>query len=565
MRRSARRLWLPSALLALVYAGLPSVVAKAEDLSPGGEPHRVHALVGGTVVPRPGERIEGGVVVIRDGRVEAVGADVAVPPDALRWDLRGRVVYPGLIEPYLRLDPPSPPASEAPPRPSPSARTLPPGGARHENPAVRADRRAAAELRLDAKTRAALREAGFTAALVAPARGIFRGSSVLVTLGEGPLRERVLRAEVAEHLAFESKGSGYPNSLMGAMALARQTLLDAERQRAALAAYARNPLGVPRPEHDLALAALAPVLSKERPVCFEAPDAQTALRAARLLAEFRLTPWLVLGSGDAWRWLDELAALGAPLVTTLNLPPAPRWEDPSEEPDVETDALRAWRLARREPSLLSARGLRFSFTCAGLNDRKTWRARVRELLAAGLDEDEALAALTTAPAAMLGSPPLGVIAPGVAANFTVCDGPLFAKETRLVETWIDGRRYLPPPRLPTPEDLAGRWTLRCEGADTEESSFLLAVEEGALCARLAKGTPPLRPAPALRRDRLEVVLPAGRLAPSATARVVLRLDGRRALGRWSAGGRSGAVFATFAPASPEGRDAPAPDAPAPDA
>ena len=59
---------------------------------------RVYALTGGTVVPAPGESIEDGIVVIRDGLIEAVGSGIDVPADAVEIDVVGKWIYPGLID-----------------------------------------------------------------------------------------------------------------------------------------------------------------------------------------------------------------------------------------------------------------------------------------------------------------------------------------------------------------------------------------------------------------------------------------------------------------------------------
>jgi hypothetical protein len=64
----------------------------------GAERPRIYAITGGTIVPAPGEQIESGTIVIRDGLIESVGADVDVPPDAVEIDATERWIYPGLID-----------------------------------------------------------------------------------------------------------------------------------------------------------------------------------------------------------------------------------------------------------------------------------------------------------------------------------------------------------------------------------------------------------------------------------------------------------------------------------
>ena len=64
---------------------------------------RVHALVGAIVVTAPGKVIENGVIILRDGMIEAVGADLTLPGEARVWDLAGKTIYPGFIDSYTQL------------------------------------------------------------------------------------------------------------------------------------------------------------------------------------------------------------------------------------------------------------------------------------------------------------------------------------------------------------------------------------------------------------------------------------------------------------------------------
>src|SRR3954470_20448102 len=65
---------------------------------------RVHALTNARIVTMPGKTIEKGTVLIRDGIIAEVGADVKVPVEARVWDLAGKTIYPGFIDAYSRLD-----------------------------------------------------------------------------------------------------------------------------------------------------------------------------------------------------------------------------------------------------------------------------------------------------------------------------------------------------------------------------------------------------------------------------------------------------------------------------
>src|SRR5689334_10942247 len=83
--------------LAILAAALSTLTAAAAEV-PG-----VFALTNVRIVTAPGQTIEKGTVVVRDGTIEAVGANVAIPADAVVRDLSGKTLYPGLIDPYVTV------------------------------------------------------------------------------------------------------------------------------------------------------------------------------------------------------------------------------------------------------------------------------------------------------------------------------------------------------------------------------------------------------------------------------------------------------------------------------
>jgi hypothetical protein len=228
---------------------------------------RVHALTGATVHVAPGVAIEQGTVVLRDGLIAAAGADVDVPPDARVWDLRGRDVYAGFIDTLTELGLPAELERRAPAGAGEGAEEPPPPQAAdperasstgYWNPRIRPEIDVATMLELDAEETEALRALGITAALAVPRRGVLRGQSALVLLGEGTDTSRaVMATRVAQHAGAElaTVRGEYPSSLMGAIALLRQTLYDAEWYQAMQEYYAANPT-VERAAPSSALAAL---------------------------------------------------------------------------------------------------------------------------------------------------------------------------------------------------------------------------------------------------------------------------------------------------------------------
>src|SRR5437899_5751020 len=87
----------------LVVVSTAGTLRSADILPPGFRPlpPSVHALVGGTVVVKPGQTIENGTIVLRDGLIKQVGAGLEPPPDARIWDMKGLTIYGGFIDSYL--------------------------------------------------------------------------------------------------------------------------------------------------------------------------------------------------------------------------------------------------------------------------------------------------------------------------------------------------------------------------------------------------------------------------------------------------------------------------------
>ncbi|MSU49089.1 MAG: amidohydrolase [Opitutus sp.] len=466
-----------AALLCVLTAAGFSATAPVEGLRDASP--RVHALVGGRVVVSPGQTIDHATVVVRDGVIDAVGAGVAVPPDARVWDLQGRTVYAGFIESESTLFLPTawksgavsrrtgetegPPTGEPSPAATPAAAEGSPG-ARAWNARVTPERLAHRILVSDTAGATALRRLGFTVAHVVPGRGVFRGQSALVSLGAGGFNTTVIRDVVAQPMAFEHGGAGgYPASLMGATALLRQTLLDAQWYADVQARYRAEGGGGARPEANDALAALGPVVKGGQPAWFSLQDELDTGRAVRLADEFKLK--LVLrGSGYEYRGRRALPA-GVPVIVPLNFPEPPEIENADFAIDIPLDRLEHWELAPTNPGRLAAAKVTIALTTSGLRRPETefW-AHVRLAVRRGLPADAALAALTTAPAEILGvTRSHGTIAAGKAANLVVAKGDLFsADDAEIHLTWVDGavfvhdawRRF----------DARGTWRVAWQGA-----------------------------------------------------------------------------------------------------
>ena len=433
-------------LLSALSAGT-ALAAELRQPLPG-----VHAIVGVRVVTEPGEVLESATIVVRDGVVEAVGADVAPPADAEIIEFeRGDdqpplTVYPGLIDPYLAVG-----ADEEGDGTDDEAPAVP---GRH--PLVRPDRTLDAAA-WPAETVDAHRRAGFTTALMAPSAGLLRGRSLLANLGAGGLSANLLTTDVAQHAHLHERhpDGEYPQSLMGSVALFRQTLLDAGWQARARDAWNDNPAQA-RPDWLPGMDALAPVLAGDQPLVFEARDALDSLRILELVDED--VDLVLVGHGEEYKRLEDFDRR-VPHILPLDFPSAPDVADENDR-DVSLEALRHWRRAPDNPIRLIEAEFPVLFTAHGQSNPTDLFQHVATAVERGLDADRALAALTTAPAEWLGiADRAGRIAEGTMANLVIVDGELFTENPTISEVWVDGHRFELAKLEPPAVDPAGTWRL----------------------------------------------------------------------------------------------------------
>ncbi len=438
--------------------------ARAADLLPPG--HRpkspgVHALIGGRVVINPSNSLENATVILRDGIIEAVGRDVKPPSDARIWNASNSVIYAGFIDPYLSITGTNAPVATTHVDPiggltsgvnflgvESQEKVRLQLGAGYEVTSVTPQARVATGYTPNAKTLETLRELGFTAGNVVPNKGILRGSSAFVNLSDALPNEAILRADTHQHIAFESQ-EVYPKSLMGTIAVVRQTFADARHYVLDQADYRAKPTARKRPDLNPALDALAPVLNRQTTVVFEPGSVLMGDRAGQLARELGLN-FAVVGSGHEWRRPDLMKAVNAPFIMPLNLPSAPKLPDEDDWLDVSLDQLRHWDWAAENAAMLRQQGLEVALTTHALGDRKVFRKNLRLAMDRGLSERDALAALTTVPAKLCGvADRLGTIEKGKIANLTVVEGAgYFDAEAKVKQVWIDGVVFETQPPKP---------------------------------------------------------------------------------------------------------------------
>ncbi len=427
----------------------------------------VFAIRAAKVVIAPGKAIEPCTIVVRDGVITDVGSKIDIPADARVYDLQGKTIYPGFIDSFTEE--------------SIDAASLK-DGAPHWNSEVRAQLSVAQRLRDGTDTNEQLRKQGIIARLVAPSGGIIKGTSALISTGKHSSSHAILKADIAQHMRLTvARGRSreeYPNSPMGAVALARQALYDADWYHKAWTAHRANK-SVRRPERNDALEVLQHLASDHVPVVIDTSNELFVLRADRFAREFGLN-LIVRGSGNEYRRLDAIRRTGRTIIVPLDFPKPPNVATTEAALNVSLEAMMHWDIAPENPGRLEKAGVQIVLTSDGLKADKFWPA-ARRAVQRGLSREGALKALTTAPAELFGvADRLGTIESGKDANFVVASGDIFDAKTKVNETWIDGRRYQfdRPPEY----DLVATWKLTFDQplADRKELFIEVNGEPGKL-------------------------------------------------------------------------------------
>jgi imidazolonepropionase-like amidohydrolase len=446
------------------FASCIAAGALAFAVAPSADAPHIYAIRGARLITASGAPIATGTIVLRNGLIDAVGADVAVPPDATVIDGTNMTVYPGLIDmgnaAGLDAAPPTAPAT---------FRTLEDAERWKRSVILRPELEAARVVRPDAPELARLAASGVTTVLATPTAGLFKGQSALVNVS-APVDEpqigavadprrglQVVRTPVAMHVSLAlpaggGRGSGYPVSLLGSIAFVRQSFLDAQHQQIEKQRYEKAKTGVTRPAYDPSLDAIQPALARTLPVAFEANLAREILRSLSMAKSFNLDA-VITGAREADQVVADLKAQNARVIYNLDYPARPRTLPPDAEESLRD--LRARAQASKTPGLLEKGGILFAFSSGSIQQPRDFVRNAARAVKDGLPADAAVRALTINAARIAGAADrLGSLEKGKIANVIVTDGDLFEDRTRVVHIFVDGRKV--EPEAPAPAGGRGR-------------------------------------------------------------------------------------------------------------
>jgi imidazolonepropionase-like amidohydrolase len=479
------RHWLRLALptCAAVHLLGPATVRAQYDEPP---PPAAYAVTNVTLVAADGSRQPGVTIVVRGSTIERIGRDVTVPPDAEVLDGDSLFVYPGLIDAQGG-------AKLGMPEAEIDRQELQPWNPPRDAQGFTPHRRAADFLQATGKDLQKERSAGIVAGSALPDGPVMPGRATVLLYrkdADAPMA-LVLRPDLGPVFSLRGARGVYPSTLFGVVAFIRQSFEDARHDAAVLAAFQRDPRGLATPAWDSDYEVLRTVLAREAPVYFAVDRAEEIRTVLGLCEEYGISP-VIVGGDEAWHVSDRLRAEGVPVLVSLDFPAPRRWK-PSEggdtaaaaepvDPAVAREREQMEQLYANAGRLVRA-GVTVALTSGG--GKADLLAGTRKAIEYGLDETAALAALTSAPAGLLGVPFLARVDQGLPATFLVASGPLFDENTKVLYTFVDGAMEPGKPARKAGSgeapamDISGVWSVTIEGGGQSIGGRMTLTQEGA--------------------------------------------------------------------------------------
>jgi imidazolonepropionase-like amidohydrolase len=415
------------------------------DIRPG-----QYAFINANIVVNANQTINNGVLLIKNQIIQSVGTATAIPKGYVVIDLKGKYVYPSLVDAFTSYGVPETQRGAGGfGGGRQSIFTSTKKGAYNWNEAIRPETEVKNIFSVDTKKADDMRKAGFGSVNVINRDGIARGTSAAVTLNDLGEHLVVLKDQTAANFSFNkgTSANDYPSSLMGSIALLRQTYYDA--------AWYKNQ----KEEFNISLEEFNK--QQNLPQIFEADGWQNVLRADKIAKEFG-KQYIIKSTGDEYQRIDAVKATGASLIIPINFAKAFDVEDPAEARNVSLGQMKAWELAPTNPAVLEKAGINFALTTSGLESTKDFWTNIRSAIENGLTEKQALLAVTETPAKMLGiADKVGSLEKGKIANFLITSDNLFKANTIIYENWVQGNRFVVSKMDIT--DLRGVYTLNVDG------------------------------------------------------------------------------------------------------
>jgi imidazolonepropionase-like amidohydrolase len=396
-----------------------------------------YTFINANIQVSPEKFFSRGILEIEDGKIKAVKANgEKYDTTAIVIDLKGKYVYASFIDIYSDYGLPK--VEEKKKIKGVRDKSVPPQyesntkGAFGWNQAIKPETNAAYLFTHNQKAADSLMQMGFGTVASFVHDGIARGTAVLATLNTEAENKNIITEQASANFSFK-KGSSkqvYPTSLMGSMALLRQTFYDAD-------AYKNGILE----EKNLSLEAFNK--QQQLPLIFQADNKWDILRIESIAKEFDRS-FIIKTAGDEYQIIDKLKDINAKLIVPLNFPEPIDIKTVFDEANTSYADLRHAAMAAYNPYILNQNNIAFALTASGTKS-KEFLKKLKEIHTNGLDKTAILSALTTNPANYINaSEKVGTLEKGKLANFIITEYDLFGDndDIKILENWVQGKNHI---------------------------------------------------------------------------------------------------------------------------
>lgn len=435
------------------------------------------AFTNATIVKDASNTITNATLIIKEGKIVAVGSNLSIPQDAVLIDCKNKFIYPSFVDVFSDY------GIEIPKRGTTSFSFFGPQqfgsnnkGAVGWNQAIKPELNGFELFSTDSKQAVTLREQGFGSVVTHQKDGIARGTGVAVVLSDDKENLNILKEKSAAYYSF-SKGvstQSYPSSMMGVVALLRQTFIDADW-------YAKNRT----PKEGVNRSLEAWNQNQSLPQIFDAEDKWSDVRADKIGDEFGVQ-FIIKAGGNEYQRIQEVAATKATFILTLDFPETQNVENPIDARFVSLSDMQHWEMAPGNPAAMEKANIPFVLSASNLKDIKQFLPSLRKAISYGLTEKKALEALTILPASLLKiNDKVGSLEPGKMANFLITTGNIFSDKTSIAENWVKGQRY--DIKSKTAVEQAGIFKLEIKNT-TGSSEYTLDIKNNSQANIIARDT-----------------------------------------------------------------------------
>ncbi len=384
------------------------------------------AFINATIITSPNVSLKNATLLIRNNKIVNVGTTITLPINTTIIDMKGMYIYPSFIDLYssFGIDKPK---KERDSRFTPQWDSKKNGY--YWNDHIKPQNNAIFSFKYDKKEAKTLLGLGFGTLNTHIPDGIARGTSLLMCLhDDASNNERIIDPKAAQHFSFtrsNTTNQRYPSSLMGIMALLRQYYSDVS--------WYKNQTEI------IDLSLQAQIDNTNLPAIIHSGDKLSNLRANKISNQFNLD-YIIIGGGNEFERVEEIKNTNARYIIPLNFPKPYDVTNPFFADKIDLSDLRFWNQAPSNPSVLAKNKIDFCLTMATIKEpKKYFRKNLLKAIEYGLDENIALAALTTIPARFLGKEnEIGILKKGALANFLITSKPIFDKDNIIYENWTLG-------------------------------------------------------------------------------------------------------------------------------